>query len=107
MGSILYLESNPASAPEPTAQEVERVAPSAAAVGAAAAALPECTDRRPAVWSHAGVPQVVALVVRPGASVAPGAPVQGGVRQVWGARAFCLPVRPGSRRCCHSPQTIP
>jgi hypothetical protein len=97
MGSILYLEWNPVSAPGPSAQEVEQV-PSAVVV----ASLLECTDHRPAVWSDVGVPQV-----QPAVAVAPVAPEPGGVRQGEAAKAFCLPARPGSRRCYHSPQTIP
>ena len=109
MGSIPYLESNPASVPAPIAQEVEPVvAPSAAAV----ALLPEHRDHRPAVSFDAAAPQL-----RPAVAAAPVAPLGEsaarvaralvGVRQDAGVTVFCLPARPGSRRCYYSPQPIP
>ncbi len=101
MGSIPYFESNPASALEPTAQEVERVvAPSAVVEAAAVALLPEHRDHRPAVSSDAAVAQL-------GESAARVARALVGVRQGAGVKAFCLPARPGSRRCYYSPQPIP
>jgi hypothetical protein len=106
MGSIPYLESNPASALEPIAQEVERVAAPSAVVAAAAVALPpERRDHRPAVSSEAAV--AAAAVAQLAVSAARVARALVGVHQGAGVKAFCLPARPGSRRCYYSPQPIP
>lgn len=106
MGSILYHESNPASAREPIAQVAERVvAPSAVVAVAAVALLPERRDHRPAVWSDAAV--AAEPEARLGESAEPAAQALVGVRRGAGVKAFCLPARPGSRRCYYSPQPIP
>ena len=102
-GWIQRLESSQALATAPIEQAAPPVPPFAVAVE-----VPEHRDRHPAeLFAAAGplVQQVVVAALVVSVVRAPAAP--GDVRQGAAAIAFCLPARPGSRRCYHSPQSIP